>query len=131
MDGTALFQAVAAIFIAQIYGVTLSISSYGLIIILSLIASIGAAAIPSAGLITLAMILTAIGVPIDGAAIFLPCHSRCGGDAGRRVVVEHTNDIALSFAEPARGSPPNAVPLIDSRQDHLLQECGIPIVFRT
>ena len=71
MDGTALFQAVAAIFIAQIYGVTLSISSYGLIIVLSLIASIGAAAIPSAGLITLAMILTAIGVPIDGAAIIL------------------------------------------------------------
>tara|TARA_Y100001935_G_scaffold255658_1_gene270623 strand:+ start:7138 stop:8337 length:1200 start_codon:yes stop_codon:yes gene_type:complete len=71
MDGTALFQSVAAVFIAQIYGVQLSITSLCLIIIIAILSSIGAAAVPSAGIITLAMILTAIGVPIEGTAIIL------------------------------------------------------------
>jgi Na+/H+-dicarboxylate symporter len=71
MNGTALFQSVAAVFIAQIYGVQLSVTSLCLIIIIAILASIGAAAVPSAGIITLAMILTAIGVPIEGTAIIL------------------------------------------------------------
>ena len=71
MDGTGLFQSVAAIFIAQIYGVELSLVSYGVIVAFTILASVGAAAIPSAGVITLAMILTAIGVPIEGAAIII------------------------------------------------------------
>ncbi len=69
MDGTALFQAVAAVFIAQIYGVPLSITSLGIIVFIAILSSIGAAAVPSAGIITLAMILTAIGVPLEGTAI--------------------------------------------------------------
>ncbi len=71
MDGTALFQAVAAVFISQMYGIQLSITSMVIIIIFTILSSIGAAAIPSAGIITLAMILTAIGVPIDATAIIL------------------------------------------------------------
>lgn len=71
MDGTALFQSVAAVFIAQIYGVPLSVTSLCLIIFIAILSSIGAAAVPSAGIITLAMILTAIGVPLDGTAIIL------------------------------------------------------------
>ena len=71
MDGTALFQSVAAVFIAQIYGVPLSITSLGLIVFIAILASIGAAAVPSAGIITLAMILTAIGVPLEGTGIIL------------------------------------------------------------
>lgn len=71
MDGTALFQSVAAVFIAQIYGVPLSVTSLFIIIIIAILSSIGAAAVPSAGIITLAMILTAIGVPLEGTAIIL------------------------------------------------------------
>ncbi len=71
MDGTALFQSVAAVFIAQIYGVPLSITSLFIIIFIAILSSIGAAAVPSAGIITLAMILTAIGVPLEGTAIIL------------------------------------------------------------
>ncbi|MEK9727481.1 MAG: dicarboxylate/amino acid:cation symporter [Candidatus Margulisiibacteriota bacterium] len=71
MDGTALFQAVAAVFIAQIYGVPLSLTSLGIIVFIAVLSSIGAAAVPSAGIITLAMILTAIGVPLEGTAIIL------------------------------------------------------------
>ena len=69
MDGTALFQSVAAVFIAQIYGVPLSITSLGIIIFIAIMSSVAAAAVPSAGIITLAMILSAIGVPLEGTAI--------------------------------------------------------------
>ena len=71
MDGTALFQAVAAVFISQIYGVDLSFFNYFIIIFFTILSSIGAAAVPSAGIITLTMILTAIGVPIGATAIIL------------------------------------------------------------
>ena len=71
MDGTALFQSVAAIFIAQIYGVPISLTSAFLIIVIAILSSIGAAAIPSAGIITLSMILSAIGAPLEGTAIIL------------------------------------------------------------
>ena len=71
MDGTALFQAVATVFIAQIYGVELTVISLCIIIFTVLLASIGAAAIPSAGLITLSLIFTIIGVPIEGVAIII------------------------------------------------------------
>ena len=69
MNGTAIFQAIATLFIAQIYSIDLSLMHYGIIIFTTLIASIGAAAIPSAGLITLAMILTTIGIPVEGIGI--------------------------------------------------------------
>ena len=69
MDGTALFQSVAAVFIAQIYGVPLSLTSLGIIIFIAIMSSVAAAAVPSAGIITLAMILSAIGVPLEGTAI--------------------------------------------------------------
>jgi len=69
MDGTALFQSVAAVFIAQIYGVPLSLTSLGIIIFIATLSSVAAAAVPSAGIITLAMILAAIGVPLEGTAI--------------------------------------------------------------
>jgi len=71
MDGTALFQSVAVIFMAQIYGISLSTTSLGVIIFLTVVSSISAAAVPSAGVITLAMILTALGIPIEGLAIIL------------------------------------------------------------
>ena len=71
MDGTALFQSVAAIFIAQIYGIPVTLTSVFMITFIAILASIGAAAVPSAGIITLAMILTAIGAPLEGTAIIL------------------------------------------------------------
>lgn len=71
MDGTALFQAVAAVFIAQVYGIELGIVQYAIIALTATLASIGAAAIPSAGLVTLVMILKAIHVPIEGIGLIL------------------------------------------------------------
>lgn len=71
MDGTALYQGVAAIFIAQIYGLDLGIAEQATIVVSATLASVGAAGVPGAGMITLAMVLTAIGVPTEGLALIL------------------------------------------------------------
>jgi Na+/H+-dicarboxylate symporter len=71
MDGTALYQGVAAIFIAQIYGMDLSFGDQVTIVVSATLASVGAAGVPGAGMITLAMVLTAIGVPTEGLALIL------------------------------------------------------------
>lgn len=71
MDGTALYQGVAAIFIAQIYGMGLSFGDQATIVTSATLASVGAAGVPGAGMITLAMVLTAIGVPTEGLALVL------------------------------------------------------------
>jgi len=71
MDGTALYQGVAAIFIAQIYGMDLSAADQVTIVVSATLASVGAAGVPGAGMITLAMVLTAIGVPTEGLALIL------------------------------------------------------------
>jgi proton glutamate symport protein len=71
MDGTALYQGVAAVFIAQIYGMGLSIGDQLTIVVSATLASIGAAGVPGAGMVTLAMVLTAVGVPTEGLALVL------------------------------------------------------------
>ncbi len=71
MDGTALYQGVAAIFIAQVYGMDLSMVDQATIVGTATLASVGAAGVPGAGMITLAMVLTAVGVPAEGLALVL------------------------------------------------------------
>ncbi len=71
MDGTALYECVAAIFIAQVYGVDLSILQQLIIVLTALLASIGAAAIPMAGLVMMTVILTAIGLPLEGVGLII------------------------------------------------------------
>jgi len=71
MDGTALYQGVAAVFIAQIYGMELGALEQAKIVVSATLASVGAAGVPGAGMITLAMVLTTIGVPTEGVALVL------------------------------------------------------------
>lgn len=71
MDGTALYQGVAAVFIAQIYGIPLAITDQITIVLMATLASVGAAGVPAAGIITLAMVLTQIGIPLEGIALIL------------------------------------------------------------
>jgi len=71
MDGTALYQAVAAVFIAQALGMDLSLTAQLVIILTAVMASIGTAAVPSAGIIMLVIILEAVGVPSAGIALIL------------------------------------------------------------
>jgi len=71
MDGTALYQGVAAIFIAQIYGLELTLVDQVTIVGTATLASVGAAGVPGAGMVTLAMVLTAINVPAEGIALVI------------------------------------------------------------
>ncbi|HIE91857.1 MAG TPA: dicarboxylate/amino acid:cation symporter [Acidobacteria bacterium] len=71
MDGTGLYQAVAAVFIAQTLGIPLDVPAQLTIVLMALLASIGTAAVPSAGVVMLVVILEAIGVPAAGIALIL------------------------------------------------------------
>ena len=71
MDGTALYESVAVIFIAQLLGVPLTFGMQIVIFITASLAAIGAAAIPGAGLVTMGIVLTAAGLPLDGIGLIL------------------------------------------------------------
>ena len=71
MDGTAIMQGVATIFIAQVYVADLSTSQMLIIVLTAVLASIGTAAVPGAGLIMLAMVLEAVNLPVEGIALII------------------------------------------------------------
>jgi proton glutamate symport protein len=71
MDGTALYECAAALFIAQAYGLDLSFSQQFLVVVLALLTSIGVAGIPAASLVAISVILTAVGLPLEGIGMLL------------------------------------------------------------
>lgn len=71
MDGTALYEAAAVMFIAQAYGFDLSLGQQALVFITATLAAIGAAGIPEAGLVTMVIVLSAVGLPFEGIALLL------------------------------------------------------------
>ena len=71
MDGTALYEAVAAMFIAQVYGIAMSPVEQAVIFLTATLAAIGAAGIPEAGLVTMVIVLKAVGLPIEGIGLIL------------------------------------------------------------
>jgi len=71
MDGTALYECVAAIFLAQAYGLELSFATQFTVVLLALLTSIGVAGIPAASLVAIAVILTAIGLPVEAIGLLL------------------------------------------------------------
>ena len=106
MDGTAIYQAVCTVFIATCYGVNLSMSQIVTVIVTATIASIGTAGVPGAGVVMLAMVLQAVGLPVDGIALVLGVDRIF--DMGR-TVVNITGDSAcalcVSALETKRNNP--------------------------
>ena len=101
MDGTSAYQAVAAVFIAQVYGMDLGLSEQLTIVLTATLASIGSAAVPGAGIIMLAIVLGAVGVPLEGISLIFAvdrlldmCRTvvNVTGDATVATIVAHTEN---------------------------------------
>ena len=71
MDGTAIMQGVATVFIANIYGLELGVAGYLTVILMSVLASVGTAGVPGVGLIMLSMVFTQVGLPVEGIGLIL------------------------------------------------------------
>ena len=103
MDGTALYQGVAALFIAQIYGLELDLVAQITIVATATLASIGAAGVPGAGMITLVLVLTATGIPTEGLALILGVDRLLDM---ARTVVNVIGDASVAVILAARERPP-------------------------
>lgn len=71
MDGTAIMQGVAVIFVSQVYGIDLSLQAFLTVILTATLASVGTAGVPGVGLITLSMVLQSVGLPVEGIALII------------------------------------------------------------
>jgi Na+/H+-dicarboxylate symporter len=116
MDGTALYQGVAAVFIAQVYGIPLTIVDQVTIVLMATLASIGTAGVPSVGIITLTMVLRTVGLPLEGIALILGvdrildmCRTivNITGDASAAVMVAATEG---TLRKPTRNANHGAGP---------------------
>ncbi|MGK7930059.1 MAG: dicarboxylate/amino acid:cation symporter [Microcystaceae cyanobacterium] len=106
MNGTSIMQGVAALFIAQVYGIELNLSQQLTIILTATLASIGTAGVPSAGVVMLTMVLQQVGLPVEGAALVLSVDrvvdmfrtaTNITGDAVASVIVAKSeNELDLS-----------------------------------
>ena len=115
MDGTAIMQGTATIFIANIYGIDLGITEYLTVILMSVLASIGTAGVPGVGLIMLSMVFAQVGLPIEGIGLILGVDRildmlrtavNVGGDAAVTTIVaksEGKMDLAL-YNDPNAGT---------------------------
>ena len=115
MDGTAMMQGVATVFIANVYGIDLSMTDYLLVVLTATLASIATAAVPGVGLVTLTMVLDQVGLPVEGIALIIGVDRLLDM---MRTVVNVTGDCAVScivaksenaldhavFNDPAAGS---------------------------
>lgn len=108
MDGTALYQGVAAVFIAQLYGMDLTLGQQLQIVLTATLASIGTAAVPGVGIVMLVIVLESVGIPLEGIAVILGidrildmCRTTCNvtGDCMTAAVVASSEGALRSEAE--------------------------------
>ena len=101
MDGTAIYQGVCAIFIAACYGMQLTLPQMLTIVLTATLASIGTAGVPGAGMVMLAMVLTSVGLPVDGIALVAGVDRifdmgrttvNITGDAACAIIVSHIEE---------------------------------------
>lgn len=119
MDGTAIMQGVATVFIANVYNVELGVMGYLTVILMSVLASVGTAGVPGVGLIMLSMVFTQVGLPVEGIGLILGVDRlldmirtavNVSGDAAISSIVaksEGKMDVAV-FNDPDAGSVDDA-----------------------
>lgn len=121
MDGTALYEAVAAVFIAQAFGIELTFGQQVIVVFTSTLAAIGAAGVPSAGLVTMLIVLEAVGLPAEGYGLIVAvdrildmCRTSVNvwGDMVGAAVLAHSEgelgpvDLTAEPSEATRPPPP-------------------------
>lgn len=125
MDGTAMMQGVATVFIANVYGIDLGPTQYLLVVLTATLASVGTAGVPGVGLVTLTMVLGQVGLPVEGIALIIGVDRLLDM---MRTVCNVTGDCAVScivakgegaldqavFDDPAAGSVEDATRLAAS-----------------
>lgn len=108
MDGTALYQGVCALFIAQVYGIELTVAQMATIILTATLGSIGTAGVPGAGMIMLTIVLQSVGLPLDGIALIagidrildmMRTSVNVVGDLSASVVVAKTENELVEVSE--------------------------------
>ncbi len=108
MDGTAIYQGVCAVFIAQVFGIDLTIGQQVTIILTAVLASIGTAGVPSSGMIMLAMVLQSVGLPVEGIALvagvdrildMMRTTVNITGDQSAAVIVNHLENLKAKRAQ--------------------------------
>ena len=118
MDGTAIMQGVATVFIAQAYNIDISITGYLMVVLTATLASIGTAGVPGVGLITLALVLQQVGLPVEGIALIIGVDRlldmlrtavNVSGDAAISTLVAKSegqfDEAVYQSAEPGKGKP--------------------------
>jgi Na+/H+-dicarboxylate symporter len=115
MDGTAIMQGVATVFIANVYGLDLTVTQYLTVILMSVLASIGTAGVPGVGLIMLSMVFAQVGLPIEGIGLILGVDRlmdmirtvvNVSGDAAVSTIVAKSEDKfdLTTFNDPQAGA---------------------------
>ena len=116
MDGTAIMQGVATVFVAQLYGVELGLTGYLTVLVMAVLASIGTAGVPGVGLVMLSMVFAQVGLPVEGIGLILGVDRlldmlrtavNVSGDVVVSVIVAQSEgklDTAI-YADPAAGNP--------------------------
>jgi proton glutamate symport protein len=117
MDGTALYECVAVVFIAQVYGFDLSFTAQLLIVLTALLASIGAASVPMAGLVMMTIILSAVGLPLEAVGLiiavdrfldmFRTATNVLSDSVGSVIIAKLQGEDVLADAPAASGATPS------------------------
>jgi len=122
MDGTAIMQGVATIFIANVYGVDLGLSGYLTVIGMAVLASIGTAGVPGVGLIMLAMVFNQVGLPVEGIALIMGVDRLLDM---MRTAVNVTGDAAItSIVAKSEGSLDEGI--FDDPDAGIVEEIHLP-----
>ncbi len=114
MDGTALYECVAVLFIAQAYGIELGLATQFIVVLLALLTSIGVAGIPAASLVAIAIILSAVGLPLEGIGLLLAVDrildmlrtavNVAGDSAGAVIIAKSEGEQGILEQEPGAAS---------------------------
>lgn len=108
MNGTALYECVTALFIAQAYGIDLTLAQQILLVVTALVVAVGTAGIPMAGLVMLTIVLTAVGLPLEGIGLIMAVEYLCDmprsvinvyGDSCAAIVVASTEGEKLTVSD--------------------------------